>query len=43
MDDEEINESLSSQDNNSNEIYIPDIDTSTYVERGLNSDDIIEK
>ena len=39
-DDEQTDDA---QENESNETYIPDIDTSTYVERGLNQDDIIEK
>lgn len=43
MCEEEQNQSQASQEDGQGEINIPDIDTNTYIERGLNSDDLIEK
>lgn len=40
---QEENESQSENESESNESYFPNIDTSTYIERGLDRDDLIEK
>lgn len=43
MSAEETNQSQDNQDSNYDETCIPDIDASTYMEKGLNTDDIIKK
>jgi hypothetical protein len=43
MSEEENNQPQEYQESEPNESTIPDIDTSTYQERDLNTDDLIEK